>query len=131
MRVAEKREQRRQHEVLLAGLDREDPRQVRTDGNEAHVPERDDARVADEDIEGDDDRGVDERVLELELPRRREIVPDPPDRDDEQDRRRDLKEWVDPSHTRSTGARRPGANRPLGRSSNTRITIPKTTDGRY
>ena len=70
LRVAQEREHRRQDEVLLLGAEGEDPRQVGADGDEADVSEREDARVADEDVERDDDRGVDERVVELELAHR-------------------------------------------------------------
>ena len=56
--------------------------------DEADVPEREHARVADEDVERDDDRDLDERVREVRLRRARDERADDRRRDDEHRRAR-------------------------------------------
>ena len=83
--------------------------------DEADLPEREHARVADEDVDRDDDRDGDERVQEVDLVRAR----------DERRRRsrrrrsaasapRGRPRCRAAAHTRSTTAARPRANRPAG-----------------
>ena len=54
---------------LLGDRHREHARRPGSHGDEADVSERDDARVPDEDVDGDDDRDGDERVDEVDLRR--------------------------------------------------------------
>ena len=54
--------------------------------HEADLPEREHARVADEDVDGDDHRDRDERVEEVELVGERDLRGDEPDEHDEQHR---------------------------------------------
>src|SRR5205823_4619360 len=122
MRVLEHVEERRHREVLRLRIDREDPGEVCADGDEAHVPERDHAGVADEDVERDDDRDHHDRVLELELLGRRDVAGDQGSEQYEGDRYAELEDRT--PHTRSTRAARNGANRPAGRSSSTTTTSP-------
>src|SRR5205085_2046739 len=55
------------HELLLELRHREDAGGPGTEGDEADVPEGENARVADEDVESNDDRDLDERVDEVGL----------------------------------------------------------------
>src|SRR5205823_8142293 len=59
------REQRR----LQRGIDGEDARRIRADADESHLPEAEDARVAGEDLQRDDEDHIDEEVLDLHLRR--------------------------------------------------------------
>ena len=115
-------EEVRHHRRLLLHRHGEHAAVQRPDGDEADVPEREHAGVADEDVERDDDRDRDERVDEVDLGRAREERPDHRDDRDEHRGRESRQERHEPSHTRSTGrapARRTG---PPGRTSSTRIT---------
>src|SRR5437763_14894311 len=116
------RKERRHREVLRVGIDREDSGEVRADGHEAHVTERDHARIADEDVERDDDGDHYERVLELELLGLRDPTGDDRGQQHETDRDTELERRS--FHTRSTWRARKGAKRPAGRSSRTTITAP-------
>ena len=124
--VAQQREQVRDDEALLLRAERHLPRQVRAERDEADVAEGDHARVADEDVDRDHDRGLHERVLELQLTRRAREVPHDADSRHEHERSEQLQRAVDVAacHTRSTAARRKGANTPEGRRSSTTITSP-------
>ena len=126
MRVAQDPEHRRQDQVLLLDVEREDPRQVGADGDEADVAERQHAGVADEDVDRDDDRDVDEGVAELELAHRVQLRADRRHRDDEQrpGRRAPASASSAAAHTRSAAVARRPAKRPLGRTRITRITRP-------
>src|SRR5438552_4134366 len=66
-RVARSRRPKR----LRGNRHREHAGQPRANRDEADVPERQDARIADEDVEGDDDRDLHERVDEVALARLR------------------------------------------------------------
>ena len=68
-----------QHARLRLERDRHHPGGERADGDEADLAEREHARVADEDVERDDDRDGDERVQEVDLVRaaRRGVEPSP------------------------------------------------------
>ena len=60
-------------------------------GDEADLPEREDARVADEDVEPDDDRDLDQRVDEVPLEVVRDREPEQRGRQDEQRRDQHLR----------------------------------------
>ena len=128
-RAQEVEEVRHRRRLLLLG-DREDARRPDADREEADVPEREHARVADEDVDRDDRRDRDERGHEVDLGRLRDERADDPGRDDERHRREELDGCATRSHTRSTSPR-PRVNSPSGRTSRTRITRPKRNDGRY
>ena len=128
--VAQQREQRRQHALLRLERHRHHARGERADGDEADLPEREHARVADEDVDRDDDRDRDERVQEVDLVRRRGGGRDEPDGDDEQRRPGELDERVEPASYALGRRPAPQANSPAGRRSSTRITSAKTADGR-
>ena len=86
VRVAQDAEHRRQDQVLLLDVEREDPGEVGADGDEADVPEREHAGVADEDVDRDHDRDADQRLAELELADRVQLRADRGDGDDEHHR---------------------------------------------
>ena len=67
--VAKDREELRKDAGLRLERDRHHSRRERADGDEADLAEREDARVADEDVDRDDDRDRDERVQEVDLVR--------------------------------------------------------------
>src|SRR5581483_11472776 len=129
-RVAEEAGEVRHDRGLLARRHREHARRPCSDGEEADVPEREDARVADEDVETDDDRDVDERVDEVRLVRAGDGAEERSG-EDERKRHRELHaERGGASHTRST-APRARVKRPSGRASSTTITAAKRNVGRY
>ena len=65
--VSQDREQVGHDARLRFERDRHDPRDERADGDEAHVPEREDARVPDEDVDRHDHRDGDQRVQEVDV----------------------------------------------------------------
>ena len=117
--VAEEAGEARHDRRLLGNRHREHTGQPRSNRDEADVPERQDARIADEDVEGDDDRDLHERVDEVALARLRHERADERRDDDEYRGRGELHERDGLPHTRSPDTFR--ANRPFGRS--TRIAI--------
>src|SRR5204863_9733550 len=129
--VEKGREESRHGERLRLRVDRDEAGEVRADRDEADVPERDDARVADEHVERDHDGRHHHRVLELELALLRELGGDRGGRDEQEHGPGELhgRPKCAP-HTRSTCRTRSGAKRPAGRSTSTAMTTPYTTDGR-
>src|SRR5213076_2317745 len=103
----------------------------RADGDEADVPERHDAGVADEEVERDDDGDVHERRDDVRLRRARDGRAEQSDQHDEQDGREELQRGAGASHTRSVGCWPTRVNSPPGRISRTRITAANRNDGRY
>src|SRR5262249_41968178 len=102
----------------------------RTDGDEADLPERQDARVADEDVEPDDDRNDDQRLDEVPLEVARDREPEQRGRHDEQRGDQHLEQAPSLTHTRST-VPPPRVKRPFGRTSKTTITAAKMKLVRY
>ena len=117
-----------QHARLRLHRDRHHARGEPADRDEADLPEREHARVADEDVDRDDHRDRDQRAQEVLLVGERDLRADQPDDDDEQHRAEHLERRDAPRHTRSTTDERPRTNRPAGRSSSTRITSAITTE---
>ena len=101
------------------------------DRDEADVAERQHAGVANKDIEGDDDRDVDERIDHVRLGRARDQDADERRYSDHGHRREQLHESMHPAHRRSAAESLPRANNPPGRNSRTTITPAKRNDGRY
>src|SRR6185295_6257279 len=97
--------------------------------NEAHVAEGEDAGVADEHVERDDDRHLHERVDEVPLGRLRDERADERRGDDEGGGRRELHDRRETLHTRSVGCLR--VKSPFGRTSSTRMTAAKRNVGKY
>ena len=129
--IAQDREEIGQDAGLGLDRDRHEPRGEPADGHEADLPERQHARVADEDVDRHDHRDRDDRIEEIELVGEREPRADEADDDDEHDRAEQLEQGgAAAAHTRSTTEERPRTNSPAGRSSRTRITRANTTDGR-
>src|SRR2546430_7381750 len=102
----------------------EHARGPRADGDEADLPERQNARVADEDVEPDDDRDLDQRVEEVRLEVARDLQREQGGRQNEQGRDEHLREPANKVHTRST-APPPWVKSPSGRRSSTTITAAK------
>ena len=127
--VTQERKQVLHDRRLLGDRNREHAGGPGSDGDEADVPEREHAGVAHEDVEGDHDRHGHKRVDEVDLGRRRGDATEERGEDDESDRPSERRERAG-AHTRSTGPG-PRANNPFGRIRRTRITRPKTSDGRY
>ena len=86
LRVLQRPEEIGRREVLRLRVERDETGEIRARGDEAHVPERDDAGVADEHVEGDDDADHDERCLELDAVRAADAARDSGRDDDERDR---------------------------------------------
>src|SRR5205807_4714058 len=98
--------------------------------DEADVAERQHTGVADEDVERDDGRDLDERVEEVRLEVARDLEPEQRGPEDERRGRKQLGDSADEAHTRST-APPPRAKSPFGRTSSTTITAAKRKLGRY
>src|SRR5581483_161455 len=128
-REEEMREARHGDPLLVLGH-REHAGGPGADGDEADVPERQYARVADEDVERNDDRDLDERVEEVRLEVARDLEPEQSGPEDEHRGRKQLRCSADEAHTRST-APPPRAKSPFGRTSSTTITAAKRKLGRY
>ena len=129
-RRAQEVEEVRHRRGLLRLGDREHARRPDADREEADVPEREHAGVADEDVDRDDRRDGDERRDEVDLGRRRDEGAEDPGGDDEQHRRQELDGCATGSHTRSTRPRL-RVKSPSGRMRSTRMTSPKRNEGRY
>jgi len=99
--VAQEREQVGHDRRLLGDRDGEHACRPRADGDEADVAERDDAGVADEDVERDDDRHRHERADEVDLRCGRRERAEQSGEDDEQHRPAQLDRAAG-AHTRST-----------------------------
>src|SRR5207302_9279008 len=96
--------------------------------DEADVPEREHAGVADEDVEADDDRHADQRVEEIDLRRTRRDVSEERSREHEDNGGGELRDSL--PHRRSAGP--PWrVKSPCGRTSRTRITAAKRNESRY
>ena len=119
----------RNRDPLLILRHGEDSGRPGTERDEADRPERDHARVADEDVERDDDRDLDQRVEEIGLEVARDLEAEQRRRDDERRRHEELREPPQ-RHTRST-APPARAKSPLGRTSSTTITAAKMKLFRY
>ena len=113
--------------------ERGERRREPADGDEADVPERQDAGVAGEHVEGDHHRGRDDRGAELEGRVRGRERAGQADGGDQRHRSHELAQAESPRrqrpHTRSTAAPR-REKRPSGRRSRTRMTSAKTSDVR-
>src|SRR5262249_26851518 len=130
-RRAEEVEELRHDRGLFGDRDREDTGRPRTERDEADVAEREHAGVADEEVQRDDDRDVDEGVDEARRRRVRDEGPKQSRGDDEHDRPAELHECCSPPHTRSTAVCPDRVKRPPGRMRRTRITAAKRNEGRY
>src|SRR5215831_1061177 len=129
--VFQDRKQRRQDAPLDLRRKGQQAGSERSNGDEADLAEGDHSRVADEDVQADDDRHVDERGLEVDLVAAGREGAEERDRGDEQRGHYDLGKPADDPHARSTVRARKGAKIPSGRTSRTRMTRPKTKESTY
>ena len=106
-------------------------RRERADGDEADLAEREHARVADEDVDRDDDRHRDERVEEVDLVRGETCVATSPTATTSAAGPTSCDERVERRLTRAPPPPAPAARtaRP-GAASSTRMTSAKTAEGR-
>jgi hypothetical protein len=127
--LAEEPEEARIDRGLFFDGDRKDTGRPGADGDEADVPEREDPRVPDEDVQGDHHDHRHEGVDEVDLRLSREGGAEKPDSCEHHHRAEQRRRTARDGHTRSTVV--PRANSPVGRINSTRITSPKSTEGRY